>query len=170
LRKRIVVFSLIGYFGLFALVIGALGYGWVRDHRAPEQPIAFPHTIHAGQLGLPCTYCHLYVEKSRQAGAPYLETCMGCHRNVATDKPEIKKLAQYYESNTPIEWNRIHNLPEFVYFSHKRHIKAGLDCSACHGEMRGTVKVRQVRSLKMGWCVTCHKAKGAPRDCATCHK
>jgi len=167
---RILQILVTGYFGLFLLLAAGLEVGWSRMNLSPEQPIAFPHTIHAGRLGLPCDFCHLYVNKGKRATVPPLSKCMSCHKQIATNRPEIIKLTGYYERREPIAWNRIHQVPDFVYFTHKRHIRAGIDCSACHGEVRAMKQVRRVRSLKMGFCVTCHKSKGAPHDCATCHK
>ncbi len=167
---RLIQLAVTGYFGLFLLLLAGLGVGWSRMNLSPEQPIAFPHTIHVTRLGLPCNFCHLYVDKGKRATVPPLSKCMSCHKNIATDRPEIIKLTGFYERGEPIAWNRIHKVPDFVYFTHKRHIKAGIDCSACHGEIGAMKRVRRVRSLKMGFCLTCHMSKGAPQDCATCHK
>ncbi len=170
LKKPIVIAALLGYFGAFLLAVAGLGYFWLGTDPAPEQPIAFPHTVHAGTMQLPCTFCHAFVERSRHAGAPPIEVCMGCHRTVATDRGEIKKLTRYYEEKRPIEWKRVYALPDFIYFSHKRHIKAGLACAACHGDVAGMKRVRRVSNLVMGWCVSCHRVRNASTDCATCHK
>lgn len=99
-----------------------------------------------------------------------MKICADCHLKVATDKPEVKKLMKYWEDKQPVPWNKVHNLPWHVHFTHKRHIKAGIDCSVCHGEVRAMTTARQVRSLEMGWCVNCHREKGAPTDCLVCHK
>lgn len=161
---------ILGYAGLLVLLGAGLAYLWSRAELAPGQPIAFPHTTHAGTLRLPCTFCHEFADKSKHAGAPAVQRCMDCHRTVATEKPEIRKLARYYAEKRPIEWVRVYALPDFIYFPHKRHVKAGVDCSACHGDVAGMPRVRRVSSLSMGWCVSCHKVMNAPRDCATCHK
>ena len=143
---------------------------WFTSAPAPTQPIAFSHKIHVSQVGLPCTFCHIYADKSRRAGVPSVQKCMSCHSVIAVDRPEIKKLHRYWNDKEPIPWLKVHNLPEHVYFTHKRHIKAGLECSACHGEIKNVSVVRRVSSLKMGWCVTCHRAKKASIDCLTCHQ
>jgi len=143
---------------------------WFSSSEAPQQPIAFSHKIHVSRVGLQCTFCHTYVEKSQHAGVPSVQKCMSCHSVIATDRPEIKKLHKYWNNKQPVPWIKVHNLPDHVYFSHKRHIKAGLECSACHGEIKNVSVVRQVSSLKMGWCVTCHRSKKASIDCLTCHK
>ena len=158
------------YFGVVFLAMAGLAVAWQQAGLAPDQPIAFPHTIHVSKLHLPCNFCHIYVEISRHAGGPPVEKCMSCHKSIATEREEIRKLTRYYEEKRPIEWNRVYSLPEHVYFSHKRHVKAGLDCSECHGMVGAMKKIRRVGTLKMGWCVSCHRARGAPRDCATCHQ
>jgi hypothetical protein len=170
LKKTIVAIALLGFFGASLVAVAGLWYLWHRSDPAPEQPIRFPHTIHARTLQLPCTFCHLFVERSRHATAPPLQVCMGCHRTIATDREEIRKLTRHFDENRPVEWNRVYALPDFIYFSHKRHIKAGLDCAACHGDVAGMLRVRRVSNLVMGWCVSCHRVNGAPLDCWTCHK
>ena len=170
MKKTLVAIAVLGYFGACVLLVAGLGYLWHRSDPAPGQPIAFPHTVHAGGLQMPCVYCHTFVERSRSAGAPPLEICMGCHRSIATDREEIRKLTRYYEEKRPIEWKRVYALPDFIYFSHKRHVKAGVACSMCHGDVAGMKRVRRVNELVMGWCVSCHRVRGASRDCATCHK
>jgi hypothetical protein len=170
LKKPIAIAALLGYFGACLLLVAGLGALWQRSDSEPVQPINFPHTIHAGTMRLPCTFCHLFVERSRFATAPPLQICLGCHRTIATDREEIKKLTRYYEEKRPVEWKRVYALPDFIYFSHKRHIKAGLECAECHGDVAGMKRVRRVSNLVMGWCVSCHRARGAPVDCYTCHK
>lgn len=162
--------ALLGYFGVCLLAAG--GIAWYRglSPTAPAQPIAFPHTVHAGRLGLACTFCHTFAESSPMAGVPPLETCMTCHRTIAVERPEVRKLRGHVERREPVVWTRVHRLPDHVHFSHKRHVRAGVDCAVCHGAVAKMERVRRVRPLTMGWCVTCHRAKGAPTDCATCHR
>lgn len=169
-KRILIVIVLCGYFGVFILLTSGLGYYWHTTKRAPDQPIAFPHTIHVAKLGMACDFCHEYVERSRHAGVPAVSKCMACHEAIATEKREIKKLTRYYEEKEPIEWNRVHSLPDHVYFSHKRHVRAGVACVMCHGNVGAMKKVRRVSSLDMGWCVSCHRDRGAPLDCATCHR
>jgi hypothetical protein len=170
MMQRIITLAIAAFFGLCLLAVAAFGLYWVRGRKEPVQPIAFPHTVHAGQLGLACDFCHESVNEGRHAGVPAVSKCMSCHETVAADRPEIVKLKQYREGEKPIHWQQIHALPDFIYFTHKRHVKAGLDCAACHGQVEAMAEIQQVRSLKMGWCVTCHRARGASLDCATCHK
>ena len=170
MKKTLVAIAALGYFGVSVLLVGGLWYLWNSTGPAPVQPIAFPHTVHAGGLQIPCTYCHIFADRARSAGAPPLEICMGCHKTIATDREEIRKLTRYYEEKRPIEWKRVYALPDFIYFSHKRHVKAGVACSMCHGDVASMKRVRRVNELIMGWCVSCHRVRGASRDCATCHK
>ncbi len=170
MRKKIAILALLGYFGAVLLLVAGLAYLWYRTDPAPEQPIAFPHTVHAGKLRMPCTFCHVFAGKSRHAGVPPVQRCMDCHRAIATDREEIKKLTRYYEEKKPIEWKRVYAVPDFITFSHKRHIKAGLECAACHGDVAGMKRIRRVSNLVMGWCVSCHRTRNAPMDCYTCHK
>jgi len=160
---------LTAYFLAVLAAVGALAWDW-RKHEAPVQPIAFPHPTHITKVGLACTHCHTTVDKSPRAGVPAMSICMECHKSAATDRPEIKKLAGYWDRKEPVPWIKVHILPWHVRFTHKRHIKAGVDCAVCHGEVKAEMRIRQVRSLRMGFCVNCHRQKGASTDCWTCHK
>lgn len=141
----------------------------------PEQPIKFPHDIHAGKLGINCLYCHYTAEKSPVANIPSLGTCMGCHKIAATDRPEITKLTAYWKRGEQVPWVEVYRLPDHVKFNHMRHIKAGFQCQECHGPVQTMRVLYQYPSLKMGWCVSCHRqnlndpAKPASMDCLTCH-
>lgn len=157
-----------------------------------EQPIEFPHDVHAGKLGINCMYCHTYARRSAVSGIPPLQKCIGCHQNIESvkDKPRIKKLFEYWETKQPIPWKKIHNLPDFVRFNHERHIqrfyfKQGLPvqevCALCHGDVKTMTVAERVTPLTMGWCVSCHekdhrvdsvsaKTTNGPNDCSYCHK
>lgn len=168
--RQLVRLFLLGYFGMFLLAAAALAYYQAHYRQPPAQPIAFPHTVHAGRLGLDCAFCHEFADRSPKAGVPPVEKCMSCHRSIALESLEVQKLHRHQEQGEPIAWNRVHVLPVHVHFTHKRHIRAGIDCAVCHGGVSRMTLVRQVRPLEMGWCVTCHRAKGASTDCATCHQ
>jgi hypothetical protein len=170
MKQRLIYIALAGFFGLTLLAVAGLALHWRQNRQPTAQPIAFPHTIHAGRLGLACDFCHESVAEGRHAGAPPVSKCLSCHETIAADRPEIVKLKEYRDRGEPIRWQRLHALPEFIYFSHKRHVKTGLDCAACHGDIAAMPEVHRVRSLKMGWCITCHRARGASLDCATCHR
>lgn len=144
---------------------------WFSD-KQPAQPIAFSHRIHAGENDIPCLYCHTYADRSAVAGVPSVQKCIGCHQIIKRDAPEILKVNDYWERKEPIPWIKVHNLPDFVYFSHKRHIRAGIECNSCHGNVAGMDVITRVSSLKMGWCIDCHMSHNVKngRDCWTCHK
>jgi len=161
---------LFGYLSAAAAVLAVLFAFRADGGVGPTQPIAFPHGIHAGDLALDCTHCHQTVEISRFPGIPTTDVCMVCHSMVAVDRPEIQKLTRYHEEGTPVEWVKVNALPWHVYFTHKRHIKAGVECTKCHADVTVQLPVRKVRSFQMGMCVNCHRANGASTDCWTCHK
>lgn len=167
--RRVVALGLAGWFALWLVLLGALAAWRSLAPLAPAQPIDFPHTVHAGQLGLACTFCHVDVARSSSATVPPLSTCMTCHETIGLDRPEVQKLRGHVERKEPVVWRRVHSVPEFVRFAHERHVKAGVDCSACHGGVAAMARVKRVRPLTMGWCITCHRIRGAPTDCATCH-
>ena len=108
---------------------------------APEQPIAFSHKIHAGDNEIPCQYCHTEARRSPSAGVPSVNKCMGCHNEVATDSPLIRQVSEYWENKEPIPWVKVHDLPDFVHFTHKRHVQAGIACQTCHGPVEPMDKI-----------------------------
>ena len=145
------------------------------DKKGPTQPIAFSHQIHAGKLQMDCRYCHYGASKSAWANIPAVSTCMGCHKIAMTDKPEVIKLTAYYDRGEPIPWVKVHYLPDHVKFNHKRHVLAEIACQTCHGPVQEMAVVYQYSSLKMGWCVSCHRNNldnpkfPATMDCLACH-
>ncbi len=136
---------------------------------APDQPIPFDHSLHAGTNKIPCTYCHISAGVSRHATVPSLNICMNCHLTVAADKPNIQQISKAYNSGQAIAWKKVHLLPDFVMFNHKPHIRKGFACQQCHGPVETMKKVRQHSDLSMGWCVDCHRRNNAPTNCTTCH-
>ena len=167
----------------------------------PVQPIAFSHKLHAGEMQISCLYCHGAAETSRYAGIPALNVCMNCHKNVTassaaqqqTPPVESRELRTLYDALAldkalnpvagrlprPIAWQKVHVVPDFVYFDHRAHITAAVPCQRCHGPVESMVRVRQFETLSMGWCVNCHRdvnrtgVAGTPVhasiDCVTCH-
>ena len=136
----------------------------------PDQPIPFSHQTHSGdEHKIPCEYCHSSARRSIVAGIPSLNTCMGCHRFVATDKDPIKFLAKRFKENKPIKWTKVHDLPDYVRFSHKMHVLANISCQDCHGQVEKMDVAMQVAPLQMGWCIDCHREKKAKIACMTCH-
>lgn len=138
--------------------------------QAPVQPIPFSHAVHAGVNAIGCRMCHAYAEHSPVAGIPSMARCFGCHKFVARDKPAVQDVVKAYQEGKPLEWYRVYRVPDHVYFTHERHIAAGLRCQICHGEVQQMDVVRQASPLTMGWCVDCHRARHAPTDCLSCHK
>ncbi|MGV3638964.1 MAG: c-type cytochrome [Adhaeribacter sp.] len=124
----------------------------------PRQPIAFSHKLHAGEHQINCNYCHTSVYKSESANIPSANICMNCHSQIKKDSPEIKKIYTAIERNRPIEWVRVHNLPELAYFNHAQHTNVGgIECQTCHGPIESMDVVYQYSPLTMGWCINCHR-------------
>lgn len=124
---------------------------------AKVQAVPYSHAQHVGGLGLDCRYCHTAVEESNMASIPPTETCMGCHRQVATDSPNLELVRNSAETNQPLEWIRVHDLADFVYFNHAIHVKQGVGCETCHGRVDQMPVVAKVQSLQMDWCLDCHR-------------
>ena len=123
----------------------------------PKQPIPFSHALHVDNVGMDCRYCHSNVEKAAHSNIPATETCMNCHKQIKTDSPHIKKLTEHYESGEPIEWIKVHMLPDYVYFNHSAHVNVGVSCVQCHGQVNKMDVVYQAEPLSMGWCLECHR-------------
>ncbi|MGO8968482.1 MAG: cytochrome c3 family protein [Myxococcaceae bacterium] len=136
----------------------------------PVGEVPFDHQIHAGQYRIPCLDCHVYADKSPVAGLPSGRKCMGCHKFVGKDKPAVQVLAQRFEDGQPLVWARVFAVPDFVYFSHRAHVGAKVECKECHGDVAAAKTVRQNEPFTMGRCLTCHESRNASRDCMTCHK
>jgi hypothetical protein len=125
--------------------------------KSPDQPVPFFHSIHVGAFKIDCRYCHTSVEVSASAGFPATQTCMTCHTQVLTQDERLAPVRQSWETGKPIEWNRVHDLGDFVYFNHSIHVAKGVGCSTCHGQIDQMNKVEQVQPLTMGWCLGCHR-------------
>lgn len=160
-----------GVFGALALVLVLAAIAFSDGEAAgPAQPIAFPHKVHVQDYRIDCQYCHSEARRSEYAGIPSVTRCMGCHKITAADRPEVQKLHEYFNNQAPIPWVRVHKLPEFVHFPHKRHVRAGLACQTCHGPVETMTVAERVAPLTMGWCVECHTTRKAPVDCMVCHR
>lgn len=143
--------------GTKATLDGLYGIG-VHQGYAPKQPINFSHKLHAGEMEINCAYCHTGVYKGKQAGIPSASICMNCHNAIKRESPEIQKIYTALEKDQPIEWVRVHNLPDLAYFNHSQHTNvAGLECQNCHGEIPKMEVVQQRHTLTMGWCIDCHR-------------
>ena len=130
----------------------------IQQGYAPKQPIAYSHKLHAGQYKIDCNYCHTGVNKGKSAHIPAANICMNCHGVIKKESPEIQKIYAAIEQNRPIEWVRVHNLPDFAYFNHAQHVNVGnVQCQTCHGEIEKMEVVEHRSSLTMGWCIDCHR-------------
>ncbi|WP_420151311.1 c-type cytochrome [Spirosoma sp.] len=136
---------------------GAYGIG-IQQGYAPKQPIAYSHKLHAGQYKIDCNYCHTGAQKGKNATIPAANICMNCHGVIKKESPEIQKIYTAIEKNQPIEWIRVHNLPDLAYFNHAQHVNVGnVACQTCHGEIEKMEVVEARSSLTMGWCIDCHR-------------
>jgi hypothetical protein len=157
---------------------------WDDAAPGPNQPIPFSHAHHTGTFEIDCLYCHSGTDRSRAAGMPSVEVCMGCHESFAPEYDQlegIRILKEHWDEQKPIEWLQIHRLPEHAKFRHNRHVAAGVECQDCHGVIEEMDKVYLVpdtnfwhfgmpaQKLEMGWCIQCHNKFEASRDCLTCH-
>lgn len=122
-----------------------------------DQPIPFSHKHHIGDDGIDCRYCHSSVETSAFAGLPSTEVCMTCHSQIWDDSPNLARLRESFETGRPIEWTRVHDLPDFAYFNHSIHIKKGVSCVSCHGRVDEMPITWKAESLSMAWCLDCHR-------------
>ena len=142
-------------------LIGLVWYGFspktVAVGYAPEQPIPYSHALHAGELGLDCRYCHNTVEKAAMAAIPPTETCMNCHQRVKTKSVKLEPLREAWASGAPVEWLKVHDLPDYTYFNHSAHVTRGVGCASCHGRIDQMDVVFQHEELSMGWCLDCHR-------------
>lgn len=140
----------------------------VQQGYKPTQPIAYSHKLHAGKYNIQCSYCHTGVERWKSATIPATNICMNCHNKengIKTESPEIQKIYAARESGQPIQWVRIHNMQDFVYFNHYQHYKvAGIKCQHCHGAIQKMVVVQQAAPMTMGWCINCHRERKVNLD------
>jgi hypothetical protein len=127
---------------------------------SPVQPVPYSHALHAGTLGIDCRYCHTTVEKAAFAALPPTETCMNCHTNIRNQSNLLLPIRQSWATGKPVEWVRVHQLPDYVYFNHSAHVSHGVGCVECHGRIDRMDQVYQAKPLSMGWCLECHRDPG----------
>ena len=160
------------YILIASLVLGGAGtfgvYYWASPYNTdvgykPDQPIAYSHKLHAGDMQMDCRYCHAYVERGPHAGVPPTQTCMNCHSQVKKDSPLLEALRTSWTTGTPVPWKRIHKIPDFAYFDHSAHMgfgtgenRAAIGCETCHGRIDTMEVVKQIQPLSMSWCLECH--------------
>ena len=182
---------------MLAVVLGMGGVASVANAEVPNvvppkgthagedvpQPIDFPHDVHTEINGINCMYCHTYARRSKVSGIPPTGKCMGCHSVIATDKERIQEVTKYWDENKSIPWKKVHDVPDYVHFTHEKHIQKfvfeneGMDvenveqvCAFCHGDVKKMTVAKKVKPLNMGFCVRCHEANDGPSDCWHCHK
>lgn len=124
---------------------------------APTQPVPFSHALHAGELGMDCRYCHNTVEEASHAAIPPSATCMNCHTAIHPESTKLAPVRESYETGMPVEWVRVHDLPDYAYFNHSAHVRRGVSCVSCHGRIDQMEVVEQQEPLSMGWCLECHR-------------
>ena len=124
----------------------------------PDQPVPYSHAFHAGQLGMDCRYCHNHVEQSPHANVPSTQTCMNCHGQIATQSPKLLPVRESWATGEPVEWVKVHHLPDYAQFSHSAHVNVGVGCESCHGRVDQMEVVSIVEPMSMGWCLECHRA------------
>ena len=153
---------------IFGIVVLICGVGWATNEvfwssyttyvDIPlTQPVPFSHKHHVAEDGIDCRYCHTSVEKSCFAGMPTSETCMHCHSQIFTDVPLLAPVRESLATNKPLKWNRVHDLPDYVYFDHSIHVAKGIGCSTCHGRVDQMPITWRVNTLYMKWCLDCHR-------------
>ena len=125
---------------------------------AKDQPVAFSHKHHVTGMGIDCRFCHTTVEETAFAGIPPTETCMSCHSQIWTEAPILEPVRASFRDNTSLQWTRIHDLPDFVYFKHDIHINKGIGCETCHGRIDRMPLAWKAQTLNMEWCLECHRA------------
>lgn len=148
-----------------------------------QQPIEFPHNVHAQDNQINCMYCHTYARRSKVAGIPPTSKCMGCHKVIAGDSKRVRKLYEYWSNRESIPWKKVTDVPDFVHFTHEKHLKRfvfdnpGMDvrnvsevCAFCHGDVKSMTVATKTKPLNMGFCKRCHEANQGPGDCWKCHK
>lgn len=157
--KRLVgLLALGGPVYLAALTVYAVTPDATEIGYQPDQPVPYSHAMHVGRLGLDCRYCHDAVEKSDHAAVPAASICMGCHARILPDSELLKPVRAAFNDGKRLAWTRVHDLPDYVYFSHRAHVAKGVGCESCHGRVDQMDKVYQAQGLTMRWCLECHRA------------
>jgi hypothetical protein len=161
-------FNVLSRVTIFGAVFIAAGLSWfaavihrssyvTESHIALVQPVPFSHAHHVGQLGIDCRYCHTSVETSAFAGIPPTKTCMNCHQQIWVGSSMLEPVRESYRTGKSIPWQRVHNLPGFVYFDHSIHVAKGVGCASCHGRVDEMALTYQENTLLMEWCLQCHR-------------
>ena len=156
-RISMVMVAVLGGAAVFAFTQISRSSYVTNQYLEKQQPVQFSHKHHTGDDGIDCRYCHNTVETTATAGMPPTQTCMNCHSEIWADSPYLEPVRASYRDNKPIEWERVHDLPEYTYFNHSIHVAKGVGCSTCHGKIDDMQAVYQESSLQMEWCIACHR-------------
>lgn len=151
-----IVFGVVPVYLIAVLVYGAHPETTHQGYQ-PIQPVAFSHKLHAGELGMDCRYCHNTVDKAAFAAVPPTKTCWGCHQNIRANSPKITLIKESMATGESIDWMKVHDLPDYVYFNHSVHVARGVGCASCHGRIDKMEVVYREETLSMGWCLECHR-------------
>ena len=151
------VLALVAFLGWAVLLMSRSGFA-TGQNAYIDQPVQFSHAHHVGGVGIDCRYCHTTVETSAFANIPPTKTCMNCHSQIWNEAPILEPVRASFRDNTPLEWTRVNDLPDFVYFSHQVHVAKGVGCDTCHGQVDKMPLMLQHASLQMEWCLECHRA------------
>ena len=153
------IFAVLGLVVTLGAAVGVLQRSdfVTAAHVSREQPVQFSHQHHVGGIGIDCRYCHTSVEVSYSAGIPPTKTCINCHSQIWSTSPYLEPVRSSFRDDKPLQWLRVHDLPDFVYFNHSIHIKKGMGCETCHGRVDKMPLMKQQNSLQMEWCLNCHR-------------
>ncbi|HEX5474724.1 MAG TPA: cytochrome c3 family protein [Vicinamibacterales bacterium] len=167
--SKLSILAILVFGGLGAFVVFGLSWtGYVTGEGVTrDQPIQFSHAHHVGSMGIDCRYCHTSVEESSFANIPPTKTCMNCHSQIWTNAAILEPVRASYRDNKPLQWWRVHDLPDYVYFNHSIHVNKGVGCATCHGQVDNMPLIYQQASLQMRWCLNCHRNPAKyvrPRD------
>jgi hypothetical protein len=156
---RLSIVAVVAFLAFLGGVVALLNWSGYNTNQGVfvEQPIQFSHAHHVGGMGIDCRYCHTSVEESSSANIPSTKTCMNCHSQIWNTAPILEPVRASYRDGRPIQWTRVHDLPEFVYFNHSIHVSKGVGCATCHGPVDRMPLVYQEGTLTMQWCLDCHR-------------
>jgi hypothetical protein len=157
--SRLSILAVLVFLAGLGTMLALLNWSGYNTNQAVhvEQPIQFSHAHHVGGMGIDCRYCHTSVEESAFANIPPTKTCMNCHSQIWATAPILEPVRASFRDNTPLQWTRVHDLPDFVYFNHSIHVAKGVGCATCHGPVDRMPLMYQENSLQMRWCLDCHR-------------
>jgi hypothetical protein len=157
--SRLSILALLLFVGGLGATLALLNWSGYNTNQNVhvEQPIQFSHAHHVGGMGIDCRYCHTTVDESAFANIPPTKTCMNCHSQIWNTAPILEPVRASFRDNTPLQWTRVHDLPDFVYFNHSIHVKQGIGCATCHGRVDQMPLMYQQATLMMSWCLDCHR-------------